>query len=273
MGERSAAMLFQARRLLSLTREAAALKKSEPEADALQRERTTSSIAKELALPDLRDRDFGSQVASVTNAVRELRKDRDYLVTQTKGLRERLAQLQRETSQQSEQLAQLEEDRRFNELYTEVSGYFTKDEAEVYKQGTQLVVRLRGVKFPVGESVLQPDDYELLSKVQMAIRSFGNPTVVIEGHTDSTGSATVNEHLSQQRAEAVEAYLVANNTLPSDRITAVGRGASEPLAPNDDDAGRAYNRRIDIRIDAAGESVALPAVAGGPEAAAPAPAK
>jgi outer membrane protein OmpA-like peptidoglycan-associated protein len=205
-------------------------------------------------------------VATVTNAVRELRKDRDYLVTQSKGLRQRLAKLESVASE-------LEEDHRLNELVDEVSGTFTKDEAEVYKQGTQLVVRLRGVKFPVGESVLQPDDYELLSKVQMAIRSFGDPSVVIEGHTDTTGSATVNEHVSQQRAEAVEAYLVANYTLPADRITAVGKGASEPLSPNDTEAGRAHNRRIDIRIDASGESVALPAVAGGPEAAKPAPAK
>jgi len=253
MGERVAATLFHAKRLDVLTREAAAIQKNAPEDDVLQRERTLASVAAELALPDLRDRDFGSQVATVSNAVRELRKDRDYLVTQNQGLRERAAAL-----------PQLEAEQRLNELYTQVSEYFTKDEAEVYKQGSQLVVRLRGVQFPVGESVLQPDDYELLSKVQKAIRTFGAPTVVVEGHTDSTGSPTVNEHLSQQRAEAVELYLVANNTLPQDRITAVGKGASEPLAPNDSEEGRAKNRRIDVRIDAAPGSAALPAVAAQP---------
>jgi outer membrane protein OmpA-like peptidoglycan-associated protein len=264
MNERSGAMLFQAKRLVSLTQEAAAIQKASPEEDALERERNITSVAKELALPDLRDQDFGSQVATVTNAVRELRSDRDYLVTQTKDLRYQLAKIESESTQQSEQLAQLEAQRRFNDLYNQVSKYFTKDEAEVYKQGTQLVVRLRGIQFPVGDSVLQPQSYELLSKVQMAIRSFGDPSVVIEGHTDTTGSSSVNEHLSERRAEAVEKYLVANNTLPADRITAVGKGSSDPLAPNDTEAGRALNRRIDIRIDASGESVALPSVASGP---------
>jgi len=197
----------------------------------------------------------------VINAARELRSDRDYLVTQTEDLRNELAQIQGQSSEQSEQLVRLEQDRQLNELYNQVSAYFTRDEAEVYKQGTELVVRLRGVQFPVGESVLQPDDYLLLSKVQKAIRSFGDPSVVIEGHTDTTGTASVNQHLSQQRAEAVELYLVANHTLPEDRITAVGKGDAEPLAPNTTDAGRALNRRIDIRIEPADGSVALPAVA------------
>ena len=93
-----------------------------------------------------------------------------------------------------------------------------------------------------------PKNYELLSIVQKSIRTFGEPGVVIEGHTDSTGSDEVNEHLSQQRAEAVRQYLVANRTLPYDRIMAVGYGSMRPLASNQTAEGRAINRRIDVIV-------------------------
>ena len=66
--------------------------------------------------------------------------------------------------------------------------------------------------------------------------------MVIEGHTDSTESDEVNEHLSQQRAEAVRQYLTANRTLPYDRIVAVGYGSMRPLASNQTAEGRAIKR-------------------------------
>ena len=64
----------------------------------------------------------------------------------------------------------------------------------------------------------------------------------------STGSDEVNEHLSQKRAEAVREYLVANRTLPYDRIVAVGYGSTLPLAYNETVEGRAINRRIDVIV-------------------------
>ena len=100
----------------------------------------------------------------------------------------------------------------------------------------------------MGQAILTPDNYTLLSKVQQAILTFGEPTVIIEGHTDSTGSAQTNLELSQQRAEAVKAYLVANKTLPASRIRAAGYGPDRPLAPNTTAEGRAINRRIDVLI-------------------------
>ncbi|GAB4387365.1 MAG: hypothetical protein Kow0025_00500 [Thermodesulfovibrionales bacterium] len=139
-------------------------------------------------------------------------------------------------------------ERQFNQLYNEVQTYFGKDEAEVYKQGNQLVIRLRAMQFPVGKAIIMPDNYSLLSKVQRSIRSFRDPEVVVEGHTDSTGAAAFNEVLSQQRADAVRQYLVANGTLPSERISSIGYGSVRPLASNETAEGRAINRRIDVVI-------------------------
>jgi OOP family OmpA-OmpF porin len=99
-----------------------------------------------------------------------------------------------------------------------------------------------------------PNNYSLLSKAQRAIRTFGEPNLVIEGHTDSTGSEEKNQHLSQRRAESVRAYLVANGTLPEEKIIAVGYGSKRPLASNKTAQGRAINRRIDVIIRPQAES-------------------
>jgi outer membrane protein OmpA-like peptidoglycan-associated protein len=142
----------------------------------------------------------------------------------------------------------MEAERRFNQLYTEAQGYFKPEEAELYKKGTQLIIRLRAMQFPVGKAIIMPNNYDLLSGVQRAVRTFGEPNVTVEGHTDSTGSEALNEHLSQERAEAVLRYLVANKTLPEGKIVAVGYGSKRPLASNETAEGRAVNRRIDIII-------------------------
>jgi outer membrane protein OmpA-like peptidoglycan-associated protein len=163
-------------------------------------------------------------------------------------LEERVASLQGYSQEQEQAKERLAAERAFNERFNKVQGYFNPDEAEVYKQGNQLVLRLRGIKFPVGQATLSPENYTLLSKVQKAIETFDQPMVKVEGHTDSTGSAQKNMELSQQRAEAVKTYLVANNTLTEDRIRATGYGPDRPLAPNTTPEGRAINRRIDLVI-------------------------
>ncbi len=95
---------------------------------------------------------------------------------------------------------------------------------------------------------LRNDRNFLEEKVQWSIRSFGEPDVVIQGHTDSTGADEMNESLSQARAVAVLEYLLANGTLTADKLQAVGYGSQRPLASNETTEGRAINRRIDVVI-------------------------
>ena len=160
----------------------------------------------------------------------------------------RIAALEGETKEQRVAKERLAAEKEFNQKFSQIQNYFNANEAEVYKQGGQLVIRLRAIQFPVGKDIIMPKNYELLSIVQKSIRTFGEPDVVIEGHTDSTGSDEVNEHLSQQRTEAVRQYLVANQTLPYDRIMAVGYGSMRPLASNETADGWAINRRIDVIV-------------------------
>ena len=139
-------------------------------------------------------------------------------------------------------------EREFNKKYLEVQTFFNSDEAEVYKQRNQLVIRLKAIQFPVGTAIIEPENYALLGKVQRAIQTFDGPSVIVEGHTDSTGSDEINQALSTQRAEAVSTYLVANKTIQADKIDSKGFGPTRPLASNTTPEGRAINRRIDVII-------------------------
>jgi len=140
-------------------------------------------------------------------------------------------------------------ERKFNKKYLEVQTFFKATEADVYKQKNQLVIRLKAIKFPVGTAVILSENYSLLSKVQRSIQIFDGPSTVVEGHTDSTGSDEINQVLSNQRADAVRNYLVANKTIPGDKIDSRGYGSSRPLASNATPEGRAINRRIDVIIN------------------------
>lgn len=127
---------------------------------------------------------------------------------------------------------------------------FSPKEAEVYKQGDKLVLRLKGLSFPKDQAVITVDNYPLLTKVQSVIKAASPEHIVVEGHTDSTGSKAINTKLSNERAEAVESYLKANNFIKDEQITAKGYGYSKPIATNKTRVGRAQNRRVDIIISA-----------------------
>jgi OOP family OmpA-OmpF porin len=247
--------LFQARRLNQVTRESEKLRTMEPEQITLWVEGILYEATKKLSAPDMRDRSFGTQVENILGSIATLRGDHQFMASKVKAqqaeieaMKGQVASLEGTTREEQAKRERLAAEKRFNQLFNKVQSSFSSDEAEVYKQGDRLVIRLKAVQFPVGKHFIMPSNYTLLSKVQRAIRTFGEPNIIIEGHTDSTGSDELNEHLSQQRAEAVRAYFVANGTLAGERIAAVGYGSKRPLASNATVTGRAINRRIDLII-------------------------
>ena len=258
--------LLQAGRLLQVTRQTKTIKTMRPEDITLWVEGMLYDTATKLATTDMRDQPLGTQLENVLASILALQQDRSFLVNKVKSQQDeieskdkQIAFLEKESQKYmaaKERMAaereaaekKLAAEKRFNQMFKEVRAYFKPDEAEVYKQGGDLVIRLKAIQFPVGKHVLMPNNYSLLSKAQRAIRTFGQPSLVVEGHTDSTGSEVHNQHLSQRRAEAVRAYLVANGTLPMEKIIAVGYGSKRPLASNKTPEGRAINRRIDVII-------------------------
>ncbi|UCF89966.1 MAG: OmpA family protein [Desulfobacterales bacterium] len=247
--------LFYAQRLMQMTQQSRQIQTMHSEQIALWIEALLHKATRELAAPDMRNESLETQVENVVQSIAALQADHDFMIDQAKtqkeeinALKQEITDLEGQTREQQLAKERLAAKQEFNQKFTQIQNYFEPDEAEVYKQGNQLVIRLKAIQFPVGKEIIMPANYELLSKVQKAIRTFGEPDVVIEGHTDSTGSDEINEHLSQKRAESVREYLVANQTLPYSKIVAVGYGSMRPLASNETPAGRAINRRIDVVV-------------------------
>ena len=108
-------------------------------------------------------------------------------------------------------------------------------------------VQASPITFVTGKSELTTTGNATLDQVTAILQS--NPAVKAEvrGHTDSEGDATKNLQLSQSRAEAVVAYLVAKG-VANDRLTAKGLGEGVPIADNATEAGRAKNRRVEFQL-------------------------
>ncbi len=248
MNQKADEALFMARRLLTITDQSKKLQYMKPEETALWMENILFEITQQTSARDMREQSFNTQVDNILESIKSLQEDNRFMAGKLKSQRSEIETLNQKMAAKEKILTVQAAEKQFNQRFNEVQNYFEANEAEVYKQGNQLVIRLRIIQFPIGQAIILPKNYPLLSKVQQAIRTFGEPSVVIEGHTDSTGTTQVNQHLSEQRAEAVREYLIANQTLPAYKIVAAGYGSERPLASNATPEGRAINRRIDVII-------------------------
>jgi outer membrane protein OmpA-like peptidoglycan-associated protein len=145
--------------------------------------------------------------------------------------------------------ARLQEKRERERTLREVRSNFTSNEADVLVRGDELIIRMQGLNFPVGSSEIRPANFSLLTKLQRVIREFPDGEIVVSGHTDAQGNDASNQKLSEERAQAVREYLLANMNVDASRMKAVGYGESEPIATNETESGREKNRRIDVTIN------------------------
>lgn len=107
---------------------------------------------------------------------------------------------------------------------------------------------LNGVLFDAGGATIKRESLTALDEAAKFLSDNPGVVVAVEGHTDDAGSAEANRALSQRRADAVLKYLVVNYGVDPSRLVARGRGAEEPLAPNDNETNRAMNRRIELVV-------------------------
>jgi outer membrane protein OmpA-like peptidoglycan-associated protein/uncharacterized protein YidB (DUF937 family) len=108
------------------------------------------------------------------------------------------------------------------------------------------VLNLEIINFAHGSAEIPPDSYDFLNKAAVAIRAAPPGTSIeIDGHTDNTGDPENNIQLSQQRALAVQNYLVMHG-VDGSALIAKGYGDSKPVATNDTEEGRFRNRRIEF---------------------------
>ncbi len=113
--------------------------------------------------------------------------------------------------------------------------------------GDGILVNLPDVTFAVNSSTISPNMRQTLDGVAQSMVNYPNSLIDVMGHTDSTGSDAYNLNLSRQRAESVTNYLVSRGVARA-RIESIGYGEQYPVADNSTEAGRAQNRRVEIRI-------------------------
>tara|TARA_Y100001956_G_C4107770_1_gene180830 strand:- start:557 stop:1234 length:678 start_codon:yes stop_codon:yes gene_type:complete len=112
----------------------------------------------------------------------------------------------------------------------------------------QLLLRLEnGIGFNSSSYDLDPSIHNTLRGVARILVEYPDTSLVIDGHTDSTGSDTTNQILSERRAESVRSYLVSQG-VAAGRAVARGNGERYPLCTNSTTEGRACNRRVEIQI-------------------------
>ncbi|GAB3251417.1 OmpA family protein [Chitinimonas naiadis] len=116
------------------------------------------------------------------------------------------------------------------------------------------VVTLGDVLFDVGQATLRPSGNASVSKLATVLRDYPERRVLIEGHTDSTGSASFNQSLSERRALSVKRALVAQG-VADNRVETFGYGKDNPVADNSSTSGRQQNRRVEIIISDANGKV------------------
>jgi outer membrane protein OmpA-like peptidoglycan-associated protein len=121
------------------------------------------------------------------------------------------------------------------------------DELEAEQTDRGMVLTLGDVLFDVDEADLKPGAAPTLDQLADFLKEQPDRSLVIEGHTDSTGPATYNEQLSERRAQAVANALTRRDISPS-RLEVHGIGESRPVASNDTSAGRQQNRRVEVIV-------------------------
>ncbi|WP_413113698.1 OmpA family protein [Thaumasiovibrio sp. DFM-14] len=116
----------------------------------------------------------------------------------------------------------------------------------VTRNGDNIILNMPNeITFNVNETNLDSRAVLALRNVALVVKEYDQTMLNILGHTDSTGSASYNQELSQRRANEVRNQLIAEGVSPA-RLVATGRGESSPIANNSTEQGRAENRRVEI---------------------------
>jgi outer membrane protein OmpA-like peptidoglycan-associated protein len=104
-----------------------------------------------------------------------------------------------------------------------------------------------GILFDVNKATLRPASEAELTKLAAILNKYPDTNILLEGHTDATGSDEYNLDLSRLRAQSVSAFL-ASQAVASNRFSIMGYGESQPIATNDTEEGRQLNRRVEVAV-------------------------
>ncbi len=223
----------------------------------LQNEKYLSQIMIQLGFTPEFDQGFEKPVNEAVEAIKNLKQEKQQLANEISSQDQTIqslesdiirlkADLNKTKEQEAGLKAKLALEQQQKERFRKVESIFSPNEGKVMREGDQIRLRLIGLKFQSGKSIIEPNYFSLLTKLQRVIKLLPEYHITIEGHTDNLGNDQTNQLLSTRRAQAVRSYLMANMGLLESQIAAVGYGKGKPIASNENEFGRAQNRRIDV---------------------------
>lgn len=211
-----------------------------------QRQRAQADLASaNQRLQDIRD-DLGKVQSELASTSGELGDKRAALQQREAELIARMEQLQAEQKARSE----VETERDALKQRLDAALESLKEIANVKAEERRLIITLSGaVLFATDKAELMSIAKDNLQRVADALKMVDEDrAITVVGHTDSVGTDQYNEDLSRRRAEAVREYLISEG-IAADRVKAVGKGESAPVADNNSIEGRANNRRVEIIVE------------------------
>ncbi len=205
-------------------------------------ERLGSRLAEEEARAD-RAEEMGDQLrkakGATDQALSQMGSEKDLLQEELRNLESTMLSLRGELQETRVEASRAEQ--RLQSALSQVSD--TRESAR------GMIVNLPGILFDVGRASLKSEAKFALAKLAGILLIMQELNLRIEGHTDSTGSNSVNLKLSKQRADAVSKFLSAQG-IDASRIETAGYGSERPIADNSTASGRRENRRVEIIISA-----------------------
>jgi OOP family OmpA-OmpF porin len=126
-------------------------------------------------------------------------------------------------------------------------------ESNAAPDGSGKTQKPEAIFFDQDSAVIDSQYSAFLRRIADTLAENPGTTAILEGHTDGTGPEAYNQELSSRRAIEVRNALVDELHVSTSRLTAIGAGAIAPAQPNSTAAGRAYNRRVDVRLVHLGE--------------------
>lgn len=197
---------------------------------AAQAESKASQLASQMEEIKQERAALAKEMSELARQTRELALERDSLAAE----RDRLAEEREAIKKERDELA--------SKLKTALSSV-----AETTDTARGLIVNLAGVLFDINKASLRAESQLKLAKLAGILMVFPDMKLSIEGHTDSTGSEELNLRLSTERARTVYEFLMSQGVSP-ERLKYQGFGSSQPVAPNDTEANRAKNRRVEVIV-------------------------
>lgn len=120
--------------------------------------------------------------------------------------------------------------------------------AETQRTENGIITKLKGdILFASGSPEVKGSARDSIAQISDILKKYPENRITVIGHTDSTGKASTNQALSEQRARAVKAVMVEKG-VPATSIETLGAGSSSPVGSNDTADGRSMNRRVELQI-------------------------